>query len=105
MVGIEADKSPAGGLATAMSEKRTNGERRNASDAGRFGPDAPELLDIEDGTIWMRDAEGSELADLRTAQREAAETLVEMGATCSAASSMEGSAQPFATMRVGSSSL
>jgi hypothetical protein len=98
MVGIEADKSPAGGLATAMSEKRTNGERRNASDAGRFGPDAPLLLDIEDGTISMRDAEGSE-------QREAAETLVEMGATCSAASSMEGSAQPFATMRVGSSSL
>lgn len=37
------------------------------------------FFDIEDGTTSMRDAEGSELADLRTAQREAAETLVEMG--------------------------
>jgi hypothetical protein len=37
------------------------------------------FFDIEDGTTSMRDAEGSDLADLRAAQREAAETLVEMG--------------------------
>jgi hypothetical protein len=36
------------------------------------------FFDIEDGTIVMRDAEGSDLADLLAAQREAAETLVEM---------------------------
>jgi hypothetical protein len=37
------------------------------------------FFDIEDSTTSMRDAEGSELADLRTAQREAADSLIEMG--------------------------
>jgi hypothetical protein len=60
------------------------------------------FFDIEDGTTSMRDAEGSELADLRTAQREAADSLIEMAAMCSAASSMGACRRPSAPVQSSS---
>jgi hypothetical protein len=67
------------GLATAMSESVQRSQDGTPPTRGDLDLMPRYFFDIEDGTTSMRDAEGSELADLRTAQREAAETLVDMG--------------------------
>jgi hypothetical protein len=62
-----------------MSESVQTGRSGTPLKRGDFDVMPRYFFDIDDATTSMRDTEGSELDDLPAAQREAAETLVEMG--------------------------